>query len=284
MLEFKYNHKELDDLTESFYELTGMLITLYDTQYHIISAYPKQDCPFCSHIKQSSLGAAHCAGDDKASFEASKKAGKCIIYTCHAGLIEATAPIIYEDFIIGYLMLGQTSNASSKEELYHILKHALLQYDLPVHSLNTYQKEISIHADRQILAASKIMEACISCILYKDMISVKRQNFKKNINEYLLQHLSEDLMIEKICLDLQISRRKLYEYSQKYLCCSIAKHLKNLRIEQAKKLLKKTELSVTIISEQCGFSDYNYFCRIFKKETGSSARDYRKNHLQTNRE
>ena len=119
------------------------------------------------------------------------------------------------------------------------------------------------------------MEACISSILYKKLISIEKQQFEQNINTYILNHLTEDLSVDRLCEHLHLSRRKIYEYSEEFLHCSIAKHIKKIRLQHAQTLLTETTLPVSTISEQCGFSDYNYFCRIFKQENGISARSYR---------
>ena len=55
----------------------------------------------------------------------------------------------------------------------------------------------------------------------------------------------------------------------------IAEHIKNLRIEEAKRLLAETDLPVSRIADRVGFTDYNYFCRVFKRETGMPAKKYR---------
>lgn len=63
--------------------------------------------------------------------------------------------------------------------------------------------------------------------------------------------------------------------SMKYLGIGIAKYIKNKKLNKAKDLLKNTEDSIYDISMKVGFSDYNYFCRTFKKEVTISAKKYR---------
>lgn len=51
-----------------------------------------------------------------------------------------------------------------------------------------------------------------------------------------------------------------------------------IRVYKAERLLLETKYSITMISEQCGFSDIKYFNRIFKKWFMIKPSDYRKNY------
>mgnify|MGYP005890484777 FL=1 len=277
-MKLNYNEKELHQLLQDFHDLTKLTLTLYDPEGEWIFSYPTKENCFCNCIKTSPEGAALCDASDRASFEAAKTSGECVIYKCHAGLIEATAPIVSDGFTIGYLMMGQVANAASPEQLQSLIEHALHKYHLNEaenDSWKQYAAATPCISDTQIHAAARIMEACISSILYKKLISIEKQQFEQNINTYILNHLTEDLSVDRLCEHLHLSRRKLYEYSEEFLHCSIAKYIKKMRLQHAQTLLTETNLPVSTISEQCGFSDYNYFCRIFKQENGMSARSYR---------
>lgn len=300
-MKLNYNEKELHQLLQDFHDLTKLTLTLYDPEGEWILSYPTKENCFCHYIKTSPEGAALCDASDRASFEAAKASGECVIYKCHAGLIEATAPIVSDGFTIGYLMMGQVANANSPKQLQSLIEHALHKYHLNEAENNPSEQNIheatvdktSNHesnianlpltssaaipciSDTQIHAAASIMEACISSILYKKLISIEKQQFEQNINTYILNHLTEDLSVDRLCEHLHLSRRKIYEYSEEFLHCSIAKYIKKMRLQHAQTLLTETTLPVSTISEQCGFSDYNYFCRIFKQENGMSARSYR---------
>ena len=277
-MKLNYNEKELHQLLQDFHDLTKLTLTLYDPEGEWIFSYPTKENYFCNCIKTSPEGAALCEASDRASFEAAKASGECVIYKCHAGLIEATAPIVSDGFTIGYLMMGQVANAASPEQLQSLIEHALHKYHLNEaenDSWKQYAAATPCISDTQIHAAARIMEACISSILYKKLISIEKQQFEQNINTYILNHLTEDLSVDRLCEHLHLSRRKLYEYSEEFLHCSIAKYIKKMRLQHEQTLLSETNLPISTISEQCGFSDYNYFCRIFKQENGMSARSYR---------
>ncbi len=56
---------------------------------------------------------------------------------------------------------------------------------------------------------------------------------------------------------------------------SITNYIIKKRIEKAKSLLVEKALTLTEVADAVGFADYNYFSRVFKKETGISPLLYR---------
>lgn len=52
-------------------------------------------------------------------------------------------------------------------------------------------------------------------------------------------------------------------------------YLTNVRIENAKRLIKSTDMKGYDIAYECGFSDPHYFSYIFKKNTGVTPREYK---------
>lgn len=55
-----------------------------------------------------------------------------------------------------------------------------------------------------------------------------------------------------------------------------AEYLRRLRVRRAALLLGEGHGSVTEVAAQCGFENLNYFCRVFRREMGQSAREYRR--------
>ena len=56
---------------------------------------------------------------------------------------------------------------------------------------------------------------------------------------------------------------------------TFTEYLSEIRIDEAKRLLRESENDILEISRACGFNSANYFCRVFKKLTGISPSDYR---------
>ena len=80
--------------------------------------------------------------------------------------------------------------------------------------------------------------------------------------------------IAKVC---SCSVSTLCHLFKKFKGISVHQYISDLRFDYAKQLLAVSRLSVTAIAHKSGFSDYNYFTVKFKKKTGLSPSEYRKN-------
>ena len=265
----------MKELMKDFFLLTGIRIVLFDQNYHELLSYPDTHCRFCQIMKNSRETSRQCDESDRTSFQKCQREKHLIIYHCHAGLIEAAAPLMDNRAVIGYMMFGQISDAADTAELACILKKNSGLRPRKEAETADLTEDIPIKTGDQIQAAAKIMEACTFYLILKNTIHIRRDNFIRNMDQYILEHLSEDLSVESITAFFGVSKTRLYKAYDLYYGCGIAEHIRSLRIEEAQKMLRDTDLPVTQISDRVGFSDYNYFCRSFKKYTGMPARKYR---------
>ena len=269
-----FNQHALLKLMKDFYLLTKIRIVLFDAEYQELLSYPGDSAHFCQCMKSTPATRKLCTQSDRQSFQHCQIENKLNIYHCHAGLIEACAPLVDGDVVIGYMMFGQISDFPSQTVLNRHLIHYLEDHSLPSDPDTDWSLDIPLKSREQVHAAAHIMEACTFYVILKDTVKLRRQNFITNMNSFLLNHLSEDLSIGRLTREFGVSRSKLYQTCEMYLGKSIGVYIAELRMEKARQLLKETSYSVTSISELCGFKDYNYFCRIFKKENGVSAKKY----------
>ena len=87
-----------------------------------------------------------------------------------------------------------------------------------------------------------------------------------------LPELTVSLIAEKIGIS-EVYLRKLFRAQYGI---SPSKYLISVRLKNAKKLMKYPFLTLEECALQSGFSSLQYFCRLFKKETGISPGKYRK--------
>ncbi len=78
------------------------------------------------------------------------------------------------------------------------------------------------------------------------------------------------------CNMSEVYFRKLF---LRYFKTSPKQFIIDMRLQRAKQLLSEGALSISAISEACGFSNPYHFCRIFKQHTGVTPSEYRKENL-----
>lgn len=267
--------KNLMELMEDFYVLTGIRIVLFDKDFNEVISYPQDNKSFCSVMRKNKNFDKKCRECDNISLSKCTKENPLNIYKCHAGLIEATAVVTGNGRIIGYLMFGQITDNKNRTEFANSMKNLCKEYCI-AENLDTQIKKIKYRNNRQILAASKIMDACTGYIQLKEMLRSSGKNQIESIEKHIESHLAEDISIKRLCDEFHISRTQLYNLMSECGNGKIANFIKCKRLERAKHLLKTTDMSITEISVAVGFSDYNYFLKMYKREFGISPKQFLK--------
>lgn len=96
------------------------------------------------------------------------------------------------------------------------------------------------------------------------------------IQSYLDSHFNEPLHLEEIAQTFYISKYHLSREYKKYFGITIGNYLLSQRISKAKSLLRFSDFPIAEIAEQCGFSNENYFSKVFLKEEHITPSKYRK--------
>ena len=94
--------------------------------------------------------------------------------------------------------------------------------------------------------------------------------------EFITQHLSEVLRLEDIALHVQLSASYLSMLFKKETGENVSDYIQYVRLEEAKRLLRTTNLYVNEIAQQVGYADPKHFSKLFRKQTGSRPQDYRR--------
>ena len=120
-------------------------------------------------------------------------------------------------------------------------------------------------------------------ILTRSAIPVTREigTLSSQFCQLVALHLSNsDFSISTAAHLLHVHRSTLMRQMAEDYGMSPQKYLTSCRIQQAEALLKNTPLLIKEIAEQSGFSDPNYFCRMFRNQYGISPLQFREDHDQ----
>ena len=94
---------------------------------------------------------------------------------------------------------------------------------------------------------------------------------------YICDHIFSDLTIDEICSAIHVSKYHFCRTFRATMNMTVMDYVLKTRIVMAESMLRKERISITEVSERCGFSSISYFCRVFKAEMGKTPLEYRRN-------
>ncbi len=107
--------------------------------------------------------------------------------------------------------------------------------------------------------------------------SLADEKFMIRLNKFILDNLANpDLSIDMVIDHMCISRSTLFYKMNDLTGMSTGKYIRKIRIDKAKELLEKTDLSIGDLSAKLGFTESRYFSTVFKQETGETPLQYKK--------
>lgn len=93
---------------------------------------------------------------------------------------------------------------------------------------------------------------------------------------YIQEHLMEEISLNILAEQFHLNAQYISQLFKSEVGVNFLTYLTNIRMEQAKKLLISTSLSIAEISEKTGYADYRVFTKVFKKSEGVTPSQYRR--------
>ncbi len=114
----------------------------------------------------------------------------------------------------------------------------------------------------------------------KGVNTVNSENYHSEqllkITGYMKENISKNLSLEEISTACRISIPNLHRLCKAQCGCGPITYFISLKIGAAKRMMDKTSMNFTQISEALGFSSVHYFSKLFKIKTGMSPSEYAK--------
>lgn len=105
--------------------------------------------------------------------------------------------------------------------------------------------------------------------------SIRLSLIREDIRTYIGKNYQNDISMQ--------SAAQVMGYSEAYFCTlfkqcfhvNFSAYLNQYRIDKAKVMMADSRINIKDISIACGYTDSNYFARVFKRITGQTPSDYR---------
>lgn len=92
---------------------------------------------------------------------------------------------------------------------------------------------------------------------------------------YINGNICGEITLDGICEAAHVGKFYLCHRFKEQMGVTVMEYVLKTRLEMAKELLSsERKITVSEVSEKCGFGNLSYFCKAFKRETGMSPRVY----------
>lgn len=271
------NMLRLRDLLSNLHELTQLQISLHDISgrevYSILSR-----SAFCDLICDSHDGYLRCVASDAAAIHSLNLQAGPLQYRCHTGLIESAIPITDGGKMVAVILFGQILDTGPIDVQWEHTK-ALCAWHPEQQKLHDAFHALPRLSASQIRACYEIINACVSEMRLEGLMRSSMQTDAQRLLSYIHSHYASPLTLTALSRALSISKTRMCQLAKQIEPdATITSLITKRRIAAAQKLLQKKGATIADVAELVGIPDYNYFTKVFKKETGMTPSAYKAKH------
>ena len=192
--------------------------------------------------------------------------------------IRETAQVVDVFVKISEMMKSGTYNIRHAFYVYNQISDMLFQRGLEddLYDLINYE-ELTQLFNNAAEMLSTLQEQCLGIINYGSDLDVQAvsNDVVREILKYLHENYYQDISLRELADQYYLNPSYLCRTFKKQVGKPFTVYLANLRLRHAGELLRATDLSVYEIAERCGYKDYFYFARLFKRTLGITPSQYR---------
>jgi AraC-like DNA-binding protein len=152
-------------------------------------------------------------------------------------------------------------------------------------AIYNFKQEIENYGNRSSMMVDSLSIQIVATILreFNNSSNIGRycttegDGYVKNAKEYMQEFYNSNISITDICSEISVSPYHFIRLFKEKTGTTPHEYLLNLRIENAKKMMKDNEDNITLIGEKCGFINNSHFSTTFKRLTGVSPVEYKSN-------
>lgn len=130
---------------------------------------------------------------------------------------------------------------------------------------------------KDTLEVNSYMKEALCDFAYR-VNEVKHHKYKTPIIEcqsYIFKHLYEEITLEKLAKVVNMHPNYLSTFFKNEVGLNLTEYILKQKVEEAKKLLTRSDYSISEIYTWLNFHDQSHFTKVFKKHTGTTPKKYK---------
>lgn len=265
-------------ILKELHKISGFRITVHDTNFREIAAYPEDHLPFCGYIRQNPEADRICRAGDAEAFTVVNETEEVYIYRCKFGLWEAVSPLYHFGVLAGYLMMGQVMDKTPENR--KLVSGSARPFADDRALLEAKIDQIPVVGQDMIKSYVNIMTVCSEYITYSNKLRLPERDLAELTMKYIHRNYAQKLTIKELCVYFHCSKSTLINSFEGRYHTSVNRYITAYRLEQACILLRESDATICEIALRCGFADQGYFSKVFQKEKGMTPTAYRQSNYR----
>lgn len=262
------NKQEISLVLAELHKITGFRVSLHGADYEEIAAFPKEHITFCKLVQSVDGQRNECVKCDRAACSAALSKKDTHIYKCRFGITEAISPLYNFGTLTGFLMMGQvaTSPEDAKQAitmLHRLTGEECKELDIPLVDSGLVQSYVNI------------MTLCARYLTISNAIPLVKPTVGEQAKKYIADNINKKLLIPDICEALKCSKSTLLTSFKKQYGITVNTYITEEKLAMAIHLLNESNLTISEIANETGFSDQSYFSKVFSTKFGYPPSEYR---------
>ena len=272
------NEIDLETVLRELYTVSGCRISIHDSEYTEIAAYPQEVSPFCRLIQTDPNAYLSCLRGDAEALSRVRDTEQPYIYRCRFGLYEAVAPLYHSGVLTGYLMMGQIADCAphAREDIFRRALETKGNGTWNEEDLRRTVWELLETDVERFRSFVGIMTICAEYITLSGRMDLPVRETAYMIRVYLNQNYGSRITLDELCRSFRCSKSTLMNTFRGAYGVTIGKYLTDVRVGHARRMLTDTDCSVREIAQECGFTDQGYFTKVFSASTGFAPTEFRR--------
>jgi AraC-like DNA-binding protein/ligand-binding sensor protein len=256
---------------------------------------------FCRVIRDSRPAAIRCRRDRRRWMNIAMQTGRPHIGVCHAGIMLACVPVVYQRIRLGGLFFGKCLLRMPDKTMAQEFHTRFKGFRFDWKALNRVAGRLNIVPEQQLIRAGEFLQSRLEQVLVpKNVRSLQEQNALRRAEkklkrkrlraaipyisesscirlamEYMNHHYDRPVTLEDIAHPTGLSLFRMAHLFKETTGVTPIDYLTRVRIRNAKRLLMTTDWDCVRIGQTVGYNHASYFMRTFKRAAGTTPQQWR---------
>jgi AraC-like DNA-binding protein len=276
----------LKSFQHDLYLLTGLPFDLVDLRMRSSEKLKAHRLftAFCALVNSTPQGRLACESDDQKAASSCLQGGECLSRRCHLGLIDITIPIVVNRRAVGLLCTGQLLYHRPTPQAFRRIQRRLAGLGVDEAKARQAYFKLPVLEKRRVKAIIDLMQMVAELIGNQRLQMLKTVVLHHPLSkalDFIEARYAEPLTLPTVAKAAGLSVSRLAHVFKAQIGMSVTAYLNMVRVQWARYYLTSSSLRISETAFEVGFGNLSHFNHVFRRATGLSPTQYRRQHTST---